>query len=176
MLRGAKVPVADLTALGVALGPGSFTAVRIGLAFVIGMAQVRNLRIIGVPTLDILAAAQPPSDLVLLAVLRAGRSRIGMAEYRFGRQGWHAEKPPVGISWQELADQAAEGSMVCGEIDTEGYAALEKRKDLKIAPAPLNVRRAGVLAALAQDRLREHHGPPPPLQPIYLSTIPAAAE
>src|SRR5512140_3265452 len=48
-----------LQALGVALGPGSFTSLRIGLAVAKGMALALHLPVVGVPTLDILAQAQP---------------------------------------------------------------------------------------------------------------------
>ena len=42
-----------IQALGVALGPGSFTSLRVGLAFVKGLALARHLPIIGIPTLDV---------------------------------------------------------------------------------------------------------------------------
>ncbi len=48
-----------VTALGVALGPGSFTSLRVGLAFVKGLVLARHIPIIGISTLDIVAAAVP---------------------------------------------------------------------------------------------------------------------
>jgi tRNA threonylcarbamoyladenosine biosynthesis protein TsaB len=170
MLRGTGGKVGDLSAMGIALGPGSFTAVRIGLAFAIGMAQVRMLPLVGIPTLDILAAGQPPADDILVAVLRVGRGRVAMAEYSFENDAWRAQTDPRAVSWPELAEQVREGARVCGEIDKAGYAALEKRKDLRLAPAHLCVRRAGVLADLAQKRLREAPGLLPPIRPIYLNS------
>ena len=58
------------------LGPGSFTGLRIGLALAKGMALARHLPVIGVPTLDILAAAQPVREENLVAILLAGRGRL----------------------------------------------------------------------------------------------------
>ncbi len=49
----------DLTGLGVALGPGSFTGLRIGMGVCKGMALALRLPVAGVPSLDILAAGQP---------------------------------------------------------------------------------------------------------------------
>jgi tRNA threonylcarbamoyladenosine biosynthesis protein TsaB len=47
-----------LSAVAVALGPGSFTGLRVGMAIAKGLALARGIPIIGIPTLDILAAAQ----------------------------------------------------------------------------------------------------------------------
>src|SRR5574338_1026705 len=53
----------DIRALGVALGPGSFTSLRVGLSLVKGLALSKHIPLVGIPTLDILAAAQPLSRL-----------------------------------------------------------------------------------------------------------------
>ncbi|HYJ16897.1 MAG TPA: tRNA (adenosine(37)-N6)-threonylcarbamoyltransferase complex dimerization subunit type 1 TsaB [Candidatus Limnocylindria bacterium] len=44
--------LADLTAIAIAIGPGSFTGLRIGLALVKGLAYDGNLPVIGVPSLE----------------------------------------------------------------------------------------------------------------------------
>jgi tRNA threonylcarbamoyladenosine biosynthesis protein TsaB len=46
----------DVEVLVATLGPGSFTGIRIGLSFCKGMSAPRNTSLIGVPTLDVLAA------------------------------------------------------------------------------------------------------------------------
>lgn len=43
---------ADLTALGVTIGPGSFTGLRVGLSLAKGIAAARGLPLIGISTLD----------------------------------------------------------------------------------------------------------------------------
>src|SRR5262245_27616805 len=63
-------------ALSVALGPGSFTSLRVGLALVKGLALARHIPLIGIPTLDILANAQPVSKFPLAAAIQAGRGRF----------------------------------------------------------------------------------------------------
>src|SRR5689334_11347480 len=76
------VKMDDLRALGVALGPGSFTSLRVGLAFVKGLALARNLPLLGIPTLDIVAAYQPLNRLPFAALLPAGRNRLAVGWYR----------------------------------------------------------------------------------------------
>ncbi|MBX7218866.1 MAG: tRNA (adenosine(37)-N6)-threonylcarbamoyltransferase complex dimerization subunit type 1 TsaB [Blastocatellia bacterium] len=50
---------AELTAVGVITGPGSFTGVRIGLATMKGMAHALNCRVVTATTLEVIAAAIP---------------------------------------------------------------------------------------------------------------------
>ena len=55
LIKRAEVKISDIEALGVAIGPGSFTSLRVGLSFVKGLALARKLPVIGIPSLDILA-------------------------------------------------------------------------------------------------------------------------
>jgi tRNA threonylcarbamoyladenosine biosynthesis protein TsaB len=58
LLREADVPLADIDALVVGTGPGSFTSTRIGLAVARGIALALDVPVAGVSTLDALAAAR----------------------------------------------------------------------------------------------------------------------
>ena len=53
----------SLTAIAVALGPGSFTSLRIGLAVAKGLAISLHTSVIGVPSLNITARGIPPQDV-----------------------------------------------------------------------------------------------------------------
>jgi len=48
--------VEDLSLIVVTLGPGSFTGIRVGLAFCKGLASGKKIPLIGVPTLDVFAS------------------------------------------------------------------------------------------------------------------------
>ena len=67
----------DLRVLAVATGPGSFTSLRIGMAFVKGLSLALNLPVIGIPSLDITVAAVPVQEIALAAVLQAGEGTPG---------------------------------------------------------------------------------------------------
>src|SRR5574339_1116189 len=93
LLKRCGLTMDDVQALGVALGPGSFTSLRVGLSLVKGLAFARGLPLIGIPTLDILAVAQPSSRLPLVVAIQAGRSRLAAGWYKRSKNGWQAKGP-----------------------------------------------------------------------------------
>jgi tRNA threonylcarbamoyl adenosine modification protein YeaZ len=62
-----------VTKVAVATGPGSFTGLRVGVSFGLGLAMGRRIPIIPLPSLDLQAAR---SDVPATAVLEAGRGRV----------------------------------------------------------------------------------------------------
>jgi tRNA threonylcarbamoyladenosine biosynthesis protein TsaB len=171
LLRRAGVKAGEIRAVGVAQGPGSYTALRIGMAFAAGFAVPHNLPVIGIPTLEILARAQPTTGKDLVTVIPAGRGRIAWALYHMSAKKWKAVGEPRVSDWAELAADAPKRARICGEIDRAGREALAKRRDLKYAPPYGNVRRAAVLAELTAERLRDPETRPMMLQPIYLDAV-----
>src|SRR5438094_1905844 len=63
----------QLTKIAVATGPGSFTGVRAGVSFGLGLAVGLRIPIVPLPTLAILAAR---TEEPVLAVSEAGRGRV----------------------------------------------------------------------------------------------------
>ncbi len=66
----------ELEGLAVAIGPGSFTGLRIGLATMKGFAQAQKLPLVGVSSLMALATSASTSDKPVVAVLKAGRGEV----------------------------------------------------------------------------------------------------
>ena len=159
-----------IQALGVALGPGSFTSLRVGMAFVKGLALARHLPIIGIPTLDIVAAAQEVRDFPLAAVLQAGRGRLALSWYEAGGNSWNSKKPPCVTTADELAESIHKPTIVCGELTADERQRLARKRVNVVLPSPAAcVRRPAVLAELAWERWQAGvQDDAASLAPIYL--------
>jgi tRNA threonylcarbamoyladenosine biosynthesis protein TsaB len=161
-----------LSAIGVAVGPGSFTALRVGLAFVKGLALARHLPLVGVPTLDVVAAAQPIARVPLVAVLQAGRGKLAVGSYKAVKGEWQAQGPARVETVRSLADSITSPTYVCGELTAEERQRLgRKRANVILASPTQSVRRPAVLAELAWSRWRAGAvDQAATLAPIYLHT------
>ncbi|NLW36590.1 tRNA (adenosine(37)-N6)-threonylcarbamoyltransferase complex dimerization subunit type 1 TsaB [Syntrophorhabdus aromaticivorans] len=75
--------VEDLSLIVVTLGPGSFTGIRVGLAFCKGLASGRDIPLLGVPTLDVLAEPFSFLDgLYVCPLVDAKKGEVFLALYR----------------------------------------------------------------------------------------------
>jgi len=165
----AQLQVAQLTALAVALGPGSFTGLRIGLAAAKGLALAHNLPVVGVPTLEI--AAQPfcRSKYPVWAVAQAGRGRIFAACYARQDNRWQTVVEPYLTDFTELAGRITQPALCTGEIDAAAEQLLQRQSKAQVAPGAMRPRRASFLAEIAVERLAAGCATDPAaLVPIYL--------
>ena len=170
LLGRVGISMGGLSALAVALGPGSFTSLRVGLAFVKGLALARRLPLIGMPTLEALAASVPVQEMPLAAVIQAGRGRIAVGWYRASENGWQAEGPARATTADQLAESIHRPTLVVGELNAEERQRLaRKRKNILLASPALSVRRPALLAELAWTRWQSGHvDEAASLAPIYL--------
>ncbi len=161
LLERVGVTMDSVKALGVAIGPGSFTSLRVGLAFVKGLALARHLPLIGVPTLDIVAASVPLTDpstgsgqrRKLAAVLQAGRGRIAVGWYKPTENRWQADGPALTTTAGELEKKIRKPVIVCGELTAEDRQRLARKfKNVRLASPAQCVRRPGVLAEIAWQK------------------------
>ncbi len=172
VMREAGKDFTDLSVLGVSIGPGSFTALRIGLLFAKGIAFAHCLKIVPVMTLDVLnASLEIQDDLEFrLPVLDAYKDEVFTALY----------KGPRRVSEPVIVDPAFISALAGSSVHTEpvtvfGPASLKYEGPLRaslgkrlhmpenpqIAPTP------SALALLAWQRRKDAQDPSD-LEPFYL--------
>ncbi len=81
-IADAGMSIAEIQVLFVTLGPGSFTGIRVSLAFCKGISAANKIPLIGIPTLDVLA--QPMSHMngsFLCPIIDAKKSEVFLSLY-----------------------------------------------------------------------------------------------
>ncbi len=161
---------ADLGAIGVATGPGTFNGLRVGMGVAKGLVLGLGIPLVGVPTLA--AAAFPHADggRPVVPVVAAGRGRLVWAAYGYGPEGWGAVVPPRNGTIEELVAALDGGdALVTGELTAEQAAAVGAVAGVALVPRPLRPRRALAVAALAWERFRAGEADDAAaLEPVYL--------
>jgi tRNA threonylcarbamoyladenosine biosynthesis protein TsaB len=181
---------ADLGAVVVATGPGSFTGLRVGASLGKGFAVALGIALVGVPTLDALAYQFSPASAAqaaVCAVVDAGRGQKYVGWYRNAPGGLRRAGDLQVLSVEELgsalarggtpplvageltADEAARVQELAGATSAAGTAGSTARTTVRIAPPAAALRRPAFLAEIGLWRLATGGAADPSgLQPIYL--------
>ena len=177
LMSRCAVPPSALEGIGVALGPGSFTSLRIGLAVAKGMALALHLPLAGIPSLDVLAAGQPLRDLPLAAVLQSGRNKLALGWYDAVDGAWQSRGEAEVTTAEALTASIHKPTLVAGELTAaERQTLARKRRNVLLASPAQSMRRPAMLAELAWARLKVGQiDNVILLAPIYLRTIEAIA-
>jgi tRNA threonylcarbamoyladenosine biosynthesis protein TsaB len=172
LLKRVGVKQTDLSGLGVALGPGSFTSLRIGVTVVKGLAMALKLPVVGVHSLDILATGQPAMEIPLWAVLHAGRGLLAFSPYLHDGTEWVRQADAVVITARDLEERITGSVYMCGEMTPQERQILGRKwKTVKVASPSNCLRSPAVLAELTWKKLQaDEVDDPISLSPIYLHT------
>jgi tRNA threonylcarbamoyladenosine biosynthesis protein TsaB len=152
LLAEAGIGFGDVDRVAVGLGPGTFTGLRIGVATARALSQSAGAELVGVSTLEALAAAaapEAPPGAGVLAVIDARRGEVFAAGWRDGEELLAAVALPPDVLSQRLR-AAGEPWLAVGD------GALRFRSDLEdagclVAPdrSPLHGVAAAMICRLA---------------------------
>jgi tRNA threonylcarbamoyladenosine biosynthesis protein TsaB len=170
LLAHLNVTLPEVDAFAVAIGPGSFTGLRVGIATMQGLAFAMTKPLIGVSGFDALARMAGRGRIATW--VDAWRGEIYAALYDEGRQ---VEPPLVAHPADLLRDLAGRPTLFIGDGATVYRDLIQEAMgdagQLADPPSPLL---AGAIAELADDAARTFmaHGeplpPPDAIRPLYV--------
>ena len=173
LLADCGLKAADLDLVAVAMGPGSFTGVRIGVAAAKGLAWAAEKPICGVSTLEAMAMQLLPLEGILCPVMDARRAQVYNALFHSDGQTLHRIAEDRAIALEDLKKEleklekpiflVGDGSALC-------YNTLDPvLPGLRLPPPHLEMQRAsGVALAARRKAERGETTAPEDLTPNYL--------
>ena len=104
MLKSLRLAYDDIDLLATAVGPGSFTGVRIGVALIKGLAFGKNIPCASVSTVEALAENLAGLSGIVVPCLDARRGQVYTALFRSSEEGIVRLTEDMAIPLTELAD------------------------------------------------------------------------
>ncbi len=148
-----ELSVKDIDAFAAAVGPGSFTGVRIGVATIKGMALALNKPCIPVSTLEALSYPLAPFSGIVCPILDARRGQVYNALFENGQRIC----PDRALALSDLLDELKDKKVIFSGDGTFPYKEkiLEKKPDALFAPKVLNMNLAGSVCEIAYKKYQE---------------------
>jgi tRNA threonylcarbamoyladenosine biosynthesis protein TsaB len=153
--------LADIDVFAAALGPGSFTGLRVGLAAIEGFAAAQSRRGAGVTTLEALAWKTRIHDELIAPVIDARRGEVYGALYRRIGDTLVEERPAVVLKPAEWFSSLPHQPLIfCGDGAFRYRSVIEERAEWSIHAMPLYL--ASTIAELVTTANCR------PLKPFYV--------
>ena len=170
-LEQSGLKIEDIDVFAVAIGPGSFTGLRVGLSTVKGLVYATGKRLVSVPTLEAFAWSVPFSKYDVCPLLDARRKEVYAGIFRWTNDGFVRVMSEQAIKMEALMSLIIEPTIFLGE------GALIYKENIKanlgdkaffasphhMVPSPANVAYLGMKKAAAGE-----FEEPIALAPMYL--------
>jgi tRNA threonylcarbamoyladenosine biosynthesis protein TsaB len=115
VLKDIGIAITDMDGFAVAIGPGSFTGLRIGLAAIKGLAFATSKPVAAIPTLKALAWNLPQSSYPVCPLLDARKNEVYGALYQYDGPRLMQLMPEATIPLADIADRIPGTVMFTGE-------------------------------------------------------------
>ncbi len=158
LLGVAGLGASDLDAVAVALGPGGFSAVRVGIATAQGLVAPTTGKLIGVPThLVQVYAHRDTGDKRVVSLIPVGRKQVSYSVF----------DPPVAPSSESVEIGICPESDITSRFDERGHVLCGEGSDKEPNSENMVVRPPEYLLEIALERLEQGEVSDGFLEPIY---------
>lgn len=173
VLRTAGITIEEIDHFAIAQGPGSFTALRIGMSVLVGLSIATDKPVITIPTLDGLACNVYGSRHLICPLIDGRRGEVYYAFYKWDDLGKLRRLSPYRVAAPgKVIAEINETAVLLGDgialYADHFLSALHERA--LIPPAHLHYPRASAIGSLAMQRLKDD--PPAAVHetvaPLYL--------
>jgi len=156
LLKESRLQVQDLSGIAVAIGPGSFTGLRVGLASAKGLALASSLPLLGIPTLEAMARNLPFCRYPICPLLNARKGEVYWALYRYEGERLIQMEGEGACLPEEVASRIQGETVFLGDGAVDFAAVIKRILKERAIFAPLAARnaRASVVAEMGIERLR----------------------
>jgi tRNA threonylcarbamoyl adenosine modification protein YeaZ len=175
LLEQAGAELNSLNGIIVAIGPGSYNGLRVGVSTAKGLAFSLGVPLAGIGTMEAAAWQYAESGLPVCPLFNAGRDEIAAAIYQQKEERWLLLVEQHITSAEKLCRHIDCKTIFCGEATEAVFELIKDRLGTKaVIPSPASrLRRAAFLAELGIKRLEAGNcDNPSSLQPIYLRRPP----
>lgn len=161
LLADNGMEVRDVEAIGVSLGPGSFTGLRIGVTTAKTLAQVLEIPIVGVVSLDVLARQFDfMPDRLICSMIRVRKGEVYFALYRVNAGAVERISEYEAGTIERVAEKVSNihtPIVFCGDGVAENMKALRSHlgDHLIETPARFSYPKGSIIAAMAMQRIEE---------------------
>jgi len=115
MFTNSKYEIQDLKGLVVAIGPGSFTGLRVGISFAKGLCHALAVPLIGISSLEAMASQISYTDLTITPVLNSRRGELFTAQFIWNKEHNLIRKmDDISLKFEEFPARFQESTIFIG--------------------------------------------------------------
>lgn len=159
MLNISDININEIDLIAICEGPGSFTGLRIGMSTAKAIAHVKNLPVIGVNSLEILAGNMNLCDKKICSILDAQRTQVYYGKYKFENNEIVELQNIDVIEIDELLKELSSSNdewILVGEAVYKYEEKIKEINNISVVALSHNVSKASSLCSIAMNKYNKN--------------------